>query len=442
MTMPDEIFSCRSFERCWACPASFISSFHPTAHMTSSFMLSTSRLVAAAALLAVTAFFALPAQAQLAVRADTVYTMTGAPIVDGVVLVRGSTIEAVGPASEVSIPEGVRTLTATVVTPGLIDPHGTVGTSGIYNVDADQDQLDTSMPMQPELRAIDAYNPREELVAFVRGLGVTTVHTGHGPGAPISGQTAVFSTHGDTVEEALRDSLTTVAMTVGPAAGEAFESPGTRAKGIAMLRERFVAARAYAAKKEAGEDVEVDLGMEVLMQVLAGDVPAMITAHKAHDLQAALRLQEEFGFRLLLAGAAESYLIADQIRDAGVPVLLHATMIRPSGGAESAAFTTAATLHEAGIPVAIQSGYEAYVPKSRIVLYEAAVAAAYGLPRDAALASITRTAAEILGLDDRIGTLAPGMDADLALFDGDPLETTTRVCHVIARGQVVSDECR
>jgi len=382
------------------------------------------------------------ADAQLAVRGDTVYTMAGDPIVDGVVLVRGTTIERVGPASEVSVPDGYQTLTASVVTPGLVDPRGTVGTSGLSNVDADQDQLDTSMPMQPELRATDAYNPRDELVGFVRGLGVTTVHTGHAPGALISGQTAVFSTRGKTVETALRDPLTTVTMTVGPEAGQRFDSPGTRAKGVSMLRERLQAARQYTDKKASGADVDTDLGMEVLMRVLNGEVPALVTAHKAHDIQAALRLQEEFGFEMILDGAAEAYLVVDELQAAGVPVLLHPTMIRPAGGAESAAFTTASVLHEAGVAVAIQSGWEPYVPKTRVVLYEAAVAAAYGLPREAALASITRTPAQILGLGDRIGTLEAGKDADLALFDGDPFEYTTHVCQVVIQGELVSSECR
>ena len=382
------------------------------------------------------------ADAQLAVRGDTVYTMAGDPIVNGVVLVRGTTIERVGPASEVSVPDGYQTFTASVVTPGLVDPRGTVGASGLYNVDADQDQLDTSMPMQPELRAIDAYNPREELVDFVRSLGVTTVHTGHAPGALISGQTAVFSTRGETVETALRDPLAAVAMTVGPEAGQRFDSPGTRAKGVSMLRERLVGARQYAEKKASGTDVDTDLGMEVLIRVLDGEVPALVTAHKAHDIQAALRLQEEFGFEMILDGAAEAYLVVDELQAAGVPVLLHPTMIRPSGGAESAAFTTASVLHAAGIPVAIQSGWEPYVPKTRVVLYEAAIAAAYGLPREVALASITRTPAELLGLDDRIGTLEAGKDADLALFDGDPFEYTTHVCQVVIQGELVSDECR
>ena len=378
------------------------------------------------------------ATAQRAVRADTLYTMTGdGPIVDGVVLIEGATIAEVGPASEVSIPSGAPVHEATVATPGLIDPRGTVGVSGLDNVPADQDQLDTSAPIQPSLRAIDAYNPREELVTFVRQLGITTVHTGHAPGALVSGQTATFSTTGGTVGEALRDSLTTVAFTLGPDAQARFESPGTRGKGVAMLRQELLTAQA----KMDDEGPTTDLGHATLQRVLRGEVPALITAHRAHDIQAALRLQEEFGFDLILDGASEAYLVTEEIAAADVPVLLHPTMTRPGGTTQNAAFTTAGVLHEAGVPVAIQSGWEPYVPKTRIVLYEAAIAVANGLPRRAALASITSTPAQILGLDG-LGTLAPGQTADLALFDGDPFEYTTHVCTVLSGGQVVSDECK
>jgi imidazolonepropionase-like amidohydrolase len=378
------------------------------------------------------------ATAQRAVRADTLYTMTGdGPIVDGVVLIEGTTIAEVGPASEVDVPSGAPVHEATVATPGLIDPRGTVGVSGLDNVPADQDQLDTSAPIQPALRAIDAYNPREALVTFVRRLGVTTVHTGHAPGALVSGQTATFSTTGGTVGEALRDSLTTVAFTLGPDAQARFESPGTRGKGVAMLRQELLAAQA----KMDEEGPTTDLGHATLQRVLRGEVPALITAHRAHDIQAALRLQEEFGFDLILDGASEAYLVVEAIAAADVPVLLHPTMTRPGGTTQNAAFTTAGVLHEAGVPVAIQSGWEPYVPKTRIVLYEAAIAVANGLPRRAALASITSTPAQILGLDG-VGTLAPGQAADLALFDGDPFEYTTHVCTVLSGGQVVSDECK
>ena len=378
------------------------------------------------------------AQTQHAVRADTLYTMTGdGPIVDGVVLIEGATIVEVGPASEVDIPTGATVHEATVATPGLIDPRGTVGVSGLENVPANQDQLDTSAPIQPALRAIDAYNPREDLVRFVRRLGITTVHTGHAPGALVSGQTATFSTTGGTVGEALRDSLTTVAFTLGPDAQARFESPGTRPKGVAMLRQALLNARAAM----DDESPTTDLGRATLQKVLRGDVPALVTAHRAHDIQAALRLQAEFGVDLILDGAAEAYLVADEIAAADVPVILHPTMTRPSGTTANAAFTTAAVLHEAGVPVAIQSGWEPYVPKTRVVLYEAAIAVANGLPRRAGLESITSAPAQILGLDT-IGTLAPGRTADVALFDGDPFEYTTRVCTVLSSGTVVSDECK
>ncbi len=383
-------------------------------------------------------------QAQLAVRADTLYTMNGAPIQNGVVLIRNGKIEQVGPAEAVRIPEGYRVLEASVVTPGLIDAHSVVGLAGILNYAHDQDQLDTSDPIQPELRAIDAYNARERLVAWVRRFGVTTLHTGHGPGAVISGQTMLVKTHGETVEEALIDSVATVAATLGPMVRRYFRSPGTRAKAVAMLRAALLKAQAYRRKLQAEDPTrrpDPDLKMETLVRVLDGEIPLMITAQRVPEIMAALRLQREFGFRLILDGAAEAYLVLDAIKAAGVPVILHPTMVRPRGETVNATLETAARLHAAGIPFAFQSGFESYVPKTRVVLFEAAMAVANGLPRVAALEALTIQAARILGIDDRVGSLAPGKDADLVLFDGDPFEYTTRVCGVIIDGEPVQQTC-
>src|SRR5690606_15482880 len=128
------------------------------------------------------------------------WTMAGEPIENGVVLIgEGGTIEAVG--AGLPIPGGYTLHRCAVATPGLVDVRSTVGLTGLYNVAADQDQFDGSGPVQPGLRAVDAYNPRDRLVAYVRGYGVTTVHTGHGPGKLISGQTMVVKTRGETVEE-------------------------------------------------------------------------------------------------------------------------------------------------------------------------------------------------------------------------------------------------
>jgi imidazolonepropionase-like amidohydrolase len=382
------------------------------------------------------------ADAQIAVRGQTVHTMAGPALTDGVVLIRDGRIEAVGPASQVRIPDGYRTLTAAVVTPGLIDAHSVVGLAGYLNQSGDQDQIETSDPIQPELRAIDAYNARERLVEWVRGFGVTTLHTGHGPGALISGQTMIVRTSGDNLADVLVDSVTTVAMTLGEGVGSRFGGkPGTRSKAVAMLRAELVKAQQYVAKQDSG-DASRDLGMETLAQLLRGEIAALVTAEKAQDIVSAIRLADEFGFRLILDGASEAPLVLDEIKAAGVPVILHATMVRPGGERLSASFETASTLAEAGIPFALQSGYEGYVPKTRVVLWEAGLAAANGLSFDDALASITSSAAEILGQSDRVGSLEVGKDADVVLFDGDPFEYTSHVCHVIARGAIVSDECR
>ncbi|MCP5111095.1 MAG: amidohydrolase, partial [bacterium] len=121
------------------------------------------------------------AHAQLAIRGETVHTMAGEAIADGVVIVTEGKIRQVGPADSVEVPSGYETIRAKVVTPGLIDAHSVVGLAGHLNQPHDQDQLERSSAIQPELRAIDAYNPRERLVEYVRNLGITTIHTGHGP---------------------------------------------------------------------------------------------------------------------------------------------------------------------------------------------------------------------------------------------------------------------
>lgn len=389
---------------------------------------------------------AAPAAGQIAVRGDTVHTMAeGGAIADGVVLLEDGVIRAVGPASEVEIPDGWQVVEGAVVTPGLVDAHATVGLSGLYNTEADQDQLDETAPIQPGLRAIDAYNPLDPLVEWVRELGITTVHTGHGPGALVSGGTGVFKTSGETIWEAVVDSFTMLAMTLGPSVERNFESPGTGAKAVAMLRQRLIEAQGYvearAGEDEAGRPAR-DVDMEALGALLSGEVDALVTAQRAGDIQGALRLAREFGFDLVIDGGAESYLLTEQIAEAGVPVFVHPTKARASGPLENASFTTAGVLHEAGVPVAFQSGYEAYVPKTRVALFEAAVAVAHGMPRQAALADLTIDGARLLGVADRVGSLEEGKDADLVVFDGDPFEYTTHACTVIIEGEIVSDACR
>jgi imidazolonepropionase-like amidohydrolase len=164
-----------------------------------------------------------------------------------------------------------------------------------------------------------------------------------------------------------------------------------------------------------------------------------VTAHRATDIATALRIAREFDIRIVLDGAAESYLLTSQIKAAGVPVILHPTMWRTVGETENLSMETAARLRDAGIPFALQSGYEDYVPKTRVVLFEAALAAARGLTPEQALNAVTMAPARILGIDKRVGSIEPGKDGDVVLFDGDPFEYTSHVTTVLIDGQVVSD---
>jgi len=375
-------------------------------------------------------------EAQIAVKGETVYTMNGSAITNGVVLINDGKIEAVGAASDISIPNGYDVHEAKVVTPGLIDAHTVVGLAGYYNQNHDQDQLETSNAIQPELRAIDSYNAREFLVNYLNNKGITTIHTGHGPGAVISGQTLITKTAGETVEESLIEPSKMLAMTLGSGIRRNFDSPGTRSKAVAVLRQELIKAKEYAEKRASGEDQSRNLKSEALADLLDREITALVTAHTAHDIVTALRIQEEFGFDMVLDGAAEAYLVIDEINEAGVPVIIHPPMIRPSGDAKNANMETAAKLAEAGIPIAFQSGYEGYVPKSRIARYEAAIAAANGLGFDGAMHALTMGAAEILGIANRVGSLEEGKDADVVLFDGDPFEYVTNVQAVIVNGKV------
>jgi len=383
---------------------------------------------------------------QLAVRGDVVHTMAGQAIEDGVVLSVDGRITAVGRASDIDIPGGYDVVHAAVVTPGLVDAYTVVGLAGYLNQPHDQDQVERSGPIQPELRAIDAYNPREALVEWVRGFGVTTMHTGHGPGVLVSGQTMIVKTTGNDVAEAVVDPATMVAVTLGNGARESGgKSPGSRSKMIAMLRAELIKAQDYAEKRdtaEEGKEPARNLRMEAFAAVLSGDMRLLVTVERANDILTVLRLAEEFGIDIVLDSAAEAYLVTDQIKAAGVPVITHPTMARHGGERENATFEAAKHLRDAGIEFALQSGFEAYVPKTRVILFEAAVAAANGLSFDEALASITINAARLLGVSDRVGSLEIGKDADFALYDGDPFEYTTHAVGVVIDGHVVSQEVR
>ncbi|MEO8773905.1 MAG: amidohydrolase family protein [Gelidibacter sp.] len=380
------------------------------------------------------------AKAQVAIKAETIYTVSGNPIKNGVVLVKNGKIENVG--TGISIPSSYKVYEAKVLTPGLIDARSLVGIAGALNIPTDQDQLDKTNPIQPELRAIDAYNPNESLVKVIRDYGITTIHTGHGVGALVSGQTMIAKTKIGTVETVTIQPLTMLAMTLEPSVGRNFPSPGTSAKQMSMVRTQLIKAQEYQKKREDKDDSKrpaKDLQMEVLSKLLKGEIKALITVNSSKDIMTAIRLANEFNLKLVINGAAEAYRLIPEIKEAKAEIILHATMARNGGDMANMTRESAALLTAAGIPISIEGGYEAYVPKTRIVLFEAGQAMVHGLSFDDALKSITLNPAKLLGIDKHVGSIEKGKDADLVLFDGDPFEYLTKVTTVFIDGEMVSD---
>ena len=382
--------------------------------------------------------------AQVAIKAEMIYPVSSTPIRDGVILIKDGKIKSIGTAASISIPADYKIYAAKSVTPGLIDARTVIGMSGVLNIAADQDQLEKSSPIQPELRAIDAYNPEERLVKTARELGITTMHTGHGIGALVSGQTIIVKTKKGTTDQVTLNPFCMLAMTIGPDVSGHFSSPRTKAKQMSMIRTELLKAKDYLKKmsdKDSTKRPNYDLKMDALSKMLKGEIKAMITANRSVDIMNAIRLSKEFNFKLVIDGAAEAYLLINEIKEAKAEIVLHPTMARNEDEMINMNRESAMILTKAGIPVSIESGYESYVPKTRIILYEASVAVSYGMPFEEALKSITLNPSKLLGIDKRVGSLEIGKDADIVLYDGDPFEYTTKVCKVFIEGELVSSVC-
>jgi len=381
-------------------------------------------------------------RAQIAVKGEKVYTMAGEVIPNGVVLLKDGKIEKVG--AGLKIPANYTVYQAKVVTPGLVDARSVVGLSGPLNMPVDQDQLEKSSPIQPDLRAIDAYNTDDTLIGYLRVNGVTTIHTGHGVGALISGQTMVAKTKPGLVDEVTLVPVAMLAMSIGTSVHANFTSPGTRSKEIAMLRTELLKAQGYDKKMQSRDSTKrpsPDIPQEMLVRMLHGEIKALVSANTSTDILDAMRLAKEFRLKLVIEGGAEAYRLIDKTKASGAEIIVHPTMARPYGEMANMTMENAAILTRAGIPVSIESGYEGYVPKTRVILFEAGVAAANELPYEEALKAITLNPARLLGLDKRIGSIEKGKDGDIVLYDGDPFEYTTHVCKVIIDGKLVADNC-
>jgi imidazolonepropionase-like amidohydrolase len=385
--------------------------------------------------------------ARYVVRAGRIHTVGKGDILDGVIIVENGKITAVGPSDKIDVPVDIPILIASEVTPGLVDADSTVGLSGAFNLPADQDQDEETDPNQADLRVLDGFNPNEPLLEVLRQNGVTTVHAGPGRANVIAGQTGVFHTSGRTVEAMTLRFPAGLLVNLGEVPKQTYphKQPTTRMGTAALLRTAFTQAKNRAVKRLAAraddKPTPADAKLDALGLALDHKIPVIFAAHRADDLQTALRLAKEFDLRARLDLATEGYLMADAIAESKIPVVAHPTMQRAGSSMETlnSQLCNAAVLADHKIPLAVGTGFEGYVPKTRVLRCEAAMAMVNGLGRERALAAVTLDAARILGVDDRVGSIEPGKAADLVLYDGDPFEHTSHVIYTIQEGRVVWD---
>jgi len=362
---------------------------------------------------------------------------------DGVVLVENGRITAIGARAAVPVPDGadVVDLAGLVLMPGLVCTHSHVG---------EPFAADGSGPLQPEVSSVDSLDVRSASLARARAGGLTTINAMPGSGHLIGGQTAYLKLkRGGTVEELLYRfddgaPMGGLKMANGTNPQGDAPFPGTRAKSAALVRERFIAAQRHRALVDAAaadptkEPPARDLGLEALVEVLEGRRIVHHHTHRHDDIMTVLRLADEFDFRVVLHHVSEGWKVADEIAAAGVPCSV--ILVDAPGGkleAQDLSYDTARVLHEAGAAVALHT--DDYITDSRLFLRSAGLAVRAGLPEDAALAALTLAGARMLDLDERIGSLEVGKDADFCVLDGDPLSVYTQVQETWVLGERVFD---
>ncbi|GAA2092653.1 amidohydrolase family protein [Brevibacterium salitolerans] len=369
-----------------------------------------------------------------------------APLDPGVVLVRDGRIAAVGAVGEVEVPAEAEVIdcAGTVLTPGLVEAHGHLGVHEDGEGWAGDDTNEMTIVDGAKLRALDAINPRE--VGFKDALrgGVTSAVVKPGSGNPIGGRTVAVKTWGRVVDEMVIREDVSVKSALGEnpkrVHGEKGRMPSVRMGVAAALREAFVEAQNYVAARAAahseGKPFARDLGKETLAAVLAGELAWDQHCHRADDIATAVRLSEEFGYRLVVNHGTEGHLLADYLAEKGIDVIVGPLMTsRSKVELRERTLATPAALAEAGVRIALTTDHP--VVPINFLIHEATLAVKDGLDPVVALESLTVNPAAMLGLDDRVGSLAPGRDADIAVWSADPLDVHARAEHVYIAGRRV-----
>lgn len=387
----------------------------------------------------------------VAIEGATIYTGVGPAIEAGTVVFADGKITEVGKG--VTAPKGARVIDGNglTVVPGFINAGTDVGLTEIEEEQITHDGDEATNPVTPQMRVLDGFNPGSQYIPVIRMNGVTSVLTEPGDGNVFSGQSAVFRLDGWTTPDMLVKSPVALHINMGepPKAryGERKTQPSTRMGIAATIRETFVKAQQYRdkwadyekklqttkdpSKKPSRPDK--DLKMEALLPVLAKQIPVVVRAQRMDDILTAIRLSEEFGFRMILSGGTDAYRVASTLAAKQIPVLLGPITTQPDSIEDQGAiYENAALLHKAGVKIAIRTGGH---EMARNVAFEAGLAVRYGLPHDAAIEAITSEASRVLGVAEEIGSIEKGKSADLAIFEGDPLEPRSLVKRVFIAGR-------
>ncbi|WP_125772749.1 amidohydrolase [Antribacter gilvus] len=374
-----------------------------------------------------------------------VVPVAAAPIENGTVLVEDGVITAVG--TDVTVPDGVPTLDARGrhVLPGFVEAHAHIGTHEEGEGWAGNDTNEMTHPDGSALRALDGINIEDEGFRDALLGGVTSAVIKPGSGNPIGGQTVAIKTWGGrTVDEQIISESVSVKSALGEnpkrVYGDKKQLPSTRLGVANVIRKAFVDAQNYVAKRDAaaaeGKPFDRDLGKETLARVLAGELVWDQHVHRADDIATALRLQAEFGYRLVINHGTEGAFLADVLAEKDVPVIFGPLFTsRSKVELRHRAIVNLGILAAAGVRVAITTDHP--VVPINFLVHQASLAVKEGLDPQVALEALTTNPAAFLGLDDRVGALAPGLDGDVVVWSGDPLDVNSRAEHVFITGTEV-----
>jgi len=387
------------------------------------------------------------ADAQLiAITGGRVHPVSGPVIENGIVIIRGGRIAAVG-GSDTAIPSDAVRVDASGkwVTPGIVNA---ITTLGVVEIGAVLETVDIPARGRGDAitashRVWDGFNSNSPLIQVTRNDGITTVGVVPGGGL-VSGQAAVVDLADGSLGEMLQRPGVAMVADIGSKGPDVGQS---RAEVLQRIRELLVDTRAYAARRQdyernaTREMAARRSDLEAMIPVVRGQMPLMIEANRASEIESALELGREQNIRIMISGGAEAWMVAPKLAAARVPVIVGALNNIPLSFAMlGARQENAGLLQQAGAQVVINGGSDAF--NARNVRFEAGVAVAFGLPWDAALRAVTLTPAEMFGVSDRVGSLQAGRDANLVIWSGDPFEPLTRAEAVYVRGQMVSRPSR